>query len=243
MEIPNKALNLLNSLTNLFFRTLFRAPKGNPLVLYFWDTGSLLNENFLILQKLLLLHHLISLPNDSLAKEVVLQQREESLGGLLQESDYYLEQLDIKSDPVSFSKTQWAKLVKSRIHSKNKSDILKQISSYKKFNKDKLVTENYGMKPYISSMSIADARTFFSSRSMMLSTVQYNFKNHPEYKANAYKCKCGDLDTQSNLLTCKLYSHLREGLDLSNSDKDLVRYYQLVIQDRQQEKEQRQQRQ
>ena len=238
VETPNKALNLLNSLTHSFFRTLFCSPKGTPIVMYFWDTATLLNENYLILQKLLLLHHLVSLGNDCLAKEVLLlQSEEEELPGLVSESAVYMKQLGIQGDPASYTKTQWARIVKSQIHSKNKNDLVHQINSYKKLDKEKLLSESYGMKQYISTMKISDARTLFSARSMMLSTVQYNFKNNPTYKANQYRCKCGDLDTQSSLLTCRLYAHLREGLDLTNSDIDLVRYFQLVIQERQEEQD------
>ena len=238
VETPRKAHNLLNSLTHSFFRMLFCSPQGTPTVMFFWDTATLLNENYLILQKLLLLHHLVSLGNDCLAKEVLLlQSEEEELPGLVSESEVYLKQLGIESDPASFTKTQWAKTVKSQIHLKNKQDLTNQINSYKKLDKDKLLAEGYGMKKYISTMKISEARTFFSARSMMLTTVQYNFKNNPKFKANDYRCKCGDLDTQAGLLTCRLYAHLREGLDLSNSDTDLVRFFQLVIQERQEEEQ------
>ena len=68
----------------------------------------------------------------------------------------------------------------------------------------------------------------------MLSTVQWNFHNNPEYRENEYRCICNEhRDDQASLLTCKLYTHLREGLDLYSSDADLVTYFQLVIQERQ----------
>ena len=100
---------------------------------------------------------------------------------------------------------------------------------------DKLSDEDYGRKSYLSSMTLSQSRTFFSARSSMLSTVQANFKNHPQFKANNYKCECGDEDNQPNLLTCPLYDHLRVGLNLVNSDIDLVTYFQLVIEERQKE--------
>ena len=109
----------------------------------------------------------------------------------------------------------------------------------KKLDAGKMSSEEYGAKDYLSSMRVSEARTFFAARSSMLSTVQYNFKNNKAYKAKEYKCKCGDLDTQTNLLTCRLYSHLREDLDLSHSDTDLVKYYQRVINERLQEEEQK----
>ena len=52
MEAPRKAMNLLDSITHNFSRSLFHSSKENPLILYYWDTGTLLNENFLILKKL-----------------------------------------------------------------------------------------------------------------------------------------------------------------------------------------------
>ena len=71
----------------------------------------------------------------------------------------------------------------------------------------------------------------------MLRTVQHNFKNKFEYIENKHKCKCTEDDTQSHLTSCAAYAHLRVGLDLEESDMDLVRYYQLVIREREQEEE------
>ena len=83
-------------------------------------------------------------------------------------------------------------------------------------------------------MKINDARTYFAMRGRMLRTVQMNFKNKPEYIANQYKCICGEDDHQVHLTMCPSYAHLREGLDLDESDNDLVRYYQMVIREREQ---------
>ena len=82
-------------------------------------------------------------------------------------------------------------------------------------------------------MNIFAARTLFSARSMMLSSVKWNFKSNPKYAAEEYKCEWGNVDMQDNLLTWFLYKNLREGLDLINSDSDLVIYYQLVFEERQ----------
>ena len=103
---------------------------------------------------------------------------------------------------------------------------------------EELSSEEYEEKPYISEMKVSQGRVFFSSRSFMLSTIQWNFQNKPEYKANQYLCRCKEhVDSQSSLLTCKLYSNQRIGLDLYNSDTDLVTYFQRIIQERRQEEE------
>ena len=108
---------------------------------------------------------------------------------------------------------------------------------YKKLDSEKFSIEKYGSKAYLSSMKLSESRTFYSARAMVLRTIKYNFKGNPEYAAADYMCECNEhRDDQESLLTCTLYEHLREGLDVVNSDHDLVKYYMLVIEDRSKEK-------
>ena len=100
MQTPKKALNILISITHSFFRSLFKSSKGNPLLMYYWDTKSLQPENILIVNKLLFLWHLSSLPHTSLAGEIYsLQRQDGSLPSVLSECDAFLEELDIHVDP------------------------------------------------------------------------------------------------------------------------------------------------
>ena len=231
-EMPKKAENILNSLYSSFFSAIFCIPRTCPKPASYWDSGFLMAGNFIIQRKVMFLHHLISLPEESLAKEVYTIQKENSYPGLVKESEQYLIELGIDSDPGSFSKWQFKKLVKSKIHEKNKADLLNQIKSYKKLNYETMVHEDYGMKTYLSRMNLRDARTCFAARAQMLSTVQMNYKHNPEYIMNDHKCVCGEDDHQSHLTSCPSYSHLRDGLNLAESDSDLVLYYQRVIRER-----------
>ena len=90
---------------------------------------------------------------------------------------------------------------------KNKSDLLFLFDSYKKKLKgNKFEKEEYGQKSYLKTTT--QSRTFFSCRSIMLTFVRLNFKtSDPVFAANEYKweSQCRDLDTQANLLTCRLY--------------------------------------
>ena len=144
----------------------------------------------------------------------------------------------MEADPIFFTKKAWKKKVLEAVHSKNKMDLLNLLESYKKLDKEKLREEEYGMKKYLKSMNISSARTFFSARASMLTTVKSNFKGDPKYAAVDYMCECNEhQDTQSGLLTCRLYEKQREGLDLHGSDAHLVQYYQRVIKERLKEKE------
>ena len=46
---------------------------------------------------------------------------------------------------------------------------------------------------------------------------------------------CGEDDHQSHLPYCRSYVHLREGLNLEDSDHDLVLYFQRVVRERERE--------
>ena len=53
----------------------------------------------------------------------------------------------------------------------------------------------------------------------------------PQYIANEHKCVCGDDDHQGHLVTCPAYAHLQEGVQLDESDDDVILYYQLIIEE------------
>ena len=71
----------------------------------------------------------------------------------------------------------------------------------------------------------------------MLRTVQMNFKRRADYAENMYKCTCGEDDVTSHLIYCSSYMFLQDGLNVRGSDHDLVKFYMLVIREREKEKE------
>ena len=240
MEIPKKALNVLNSIQNAFFVSLFGTSRGCPIPIFFWDTGLLTVENFIIQKKLLFFHHILTLNDDALAKEIVTLQQEKNHPGLARDCNEFLSQMNITSDPRCYSKLQWTRIIKYNVHEMNRTQLLNRIKSYKKLSFEKFVNEDYGLQNYIKTMNIRDARTFFAHRSEMIRTVQMNFKKL--YTDSDHKCICGNEDHQKHLTSCPSYTHLREGLDVEGSDLDLVRFYQLVINERVQEEEREQDR-
>ena len=149
------------------------------------------------------------------------------------ECEKYLKELNIYSGPEFFTKKAWKKVILQRIHRRNEEQLLSQIQTYKKLDVKQLTDEGYGIKPYLAEMTVTRARTFFAARSSMLSYVKLNFKNKKEYAEKDYLCKCGEHpDSQAALLTCRIYAHLREGLNIFSSDNDLVTYFIQVIKDR-----------
>ena len=158
--------------------------------------------------------------------------------GLVRECEEFLEDLQIHEDPSCFSNSMWKKRISTAIHLKNKKELLLMLDSYRKLDKEKIREEVYGQKSYLKSMKMDSARTFFSARASMLSTVKANFKGDAKFAADNYMCECREhVDTQADLLNCRLYERHREGLDLLNNDHHLVKYYRLVIKERREKEE------
>ena len=102
-------------------------------------TGTLKMEWRILKKKLLFLHHVSSLPDSALAKEIYNVQVQLALPGLVQECQEFLVKCQI-TDVTIYSKSQWKTLVKSKIRECNKSDILQHCKTqgYKKLNYEEM---------------------------------------------------------------------------------------------------------
>ena len=187
-------------------------------------------------KKLLFLHHVATLPEGSLAKEILNVQTRMSLPGLAQECQEWLVRFKI-SEVKGYTKAQWKNIIKRNIRACNKDDILNQIkTSYKKLRFEDYKDEKFKTQPYLSTLNISDARTRFKIKSLMTPTIKMNFPSDPGYTRDLWNCpgcsEDGDVagcrDTQSHVLICPGYAFLRHDIDLSQ-DKNLVRYFKEVI--------------
>ena len=87
---------------------------------------------FRILQKkLLFIHHLATLPGESLAKEIYEIQKIFEFPGLIQDCQETLVRMQI-TDISRFSKMHWKKLVKKYISGANEQELLERMKNYKK---------------------------------------------------------------------------------------------------------------
>ena len=91
-----------------------------------------------------------------------------------------------------------------------------------------MASEDFEEKPYISEMSMIDARMLFRIR-CKTNDLQMNQQNNKIYAKNLWKCsECGNIDTQSHIVWCPYFASLREGKSLDN-DSDLVKYFHEVF--------------
>ena len=124
--------------------------------------------------------------------------------------------------------TMWKNMVKKAVIRANEDEVKKVLVSYKKLKNKNIVNEKYGMKPYMETLSVYEARTIFKHKTSMTQFVKLNFKGVKKYKAG-WKCnECTNLDSEEHLLWCYGYRHLRENINLEN-EKELSQYLHKIF--------------
>ena len=230
-DINKVTVDKLEKLQNEFLRALLSTPKSTPTPSLCWETGTCTMENRILQNKLLFYHHLLNLGEDALAHQVAIIQQKYGYPGLISECVKIADKLNLPDiTNGQYSKLQWKRLVKEKIQQKNKDDFLNSIKgSYKKLDFKSLSEEKFEIKSYFKELGMHDARLYFRSRCKMLKSVKMNFKNHPPYLKDQWKCSgCSMVDSQEHLLWCPGYATIREGKDLSNNG-DLVGYYREIL--------------
>ena len=237
LGISPKTISMIEDLQKQFLRVLLGAATGTPIPALYWETGTLLIKYRILFRKLMFLHHLETLPKDSLAYEVFQVQKSLNLPGLLDDCKEILCNLNL-SNIQEYSKEQWKRVVKNEILSKNKEYMVKESKTFKKIAyKDE---DEFLRQSYLADMTVMDARLMFKIKTNMVPTVQMNFVSDERFKQNFWTCSgClhhslpsllhGQRDTQQHILSCTGYANLRVGRNL-DCEKDLVDYFRDVLQ-------------
>ena len=188
----------------------------------------MLIKNQILLKKLLFFHHISTLPDSCLAKEVYILQKELHLPGIFSECKSFLNENGL-CKIEQFTKLQWKKKVKELITKLNKDDLVTMSKKYKKINFED-AADSSTRHLYLSTFRVPDARLLFKIRSRMVPTIKMNFPRDKEFASSLWVCPgCNiHLDSQAHVMSCDSYSHLREGLDLKE-DIDLVRFFHNLL--------------
>ena len=243
VHISTDTMKELEDIQLTFYRCLLAVGSGCPLPSLYWETGGTLIKYRILQKKLLFLHHVATLPNDTLAREVYEIQAKLELPGLLKECQKFLVVNGV-TNLRSYSKSQWKSFVTKKIKSMNRDDILNMMKPYKKISHQEHVNEQLQVQPYLKTMNIAQARMRFKLKTSMTPTVQMNFPSSEEFAKKLWTCVgCfstsagidkqveGRRDTQAHIMVCPGYAEYRQNLDLE-VDKDLVTYFGRVVKNR-----------
>ena len=178
--------------------------------------------------KLLFLFHLEHLPPSSLAAEVLGLQKNLHLPGLYEDCQEMLIQLELK-DLKSYSKMQFKRILNRRLEEKNRLDLLQQIKHYKKLNHEQLSAEEYRLKPYITDLTLEQARSMMRLRGQVYKHIKFNFQSDLQFSRENGLCECGKgIQSQRHLLFCDIYADLKEKYSLEE-DLGLVSYFDEIL--------------
>ena len=229
LDIDEETIEKLEELQTKFYRILLSVPRTTPKPALIWEMGGIKMKWRIIQQKLIFLNHILHLDSQSLAYQVQKIQENEDLPGLTKECSEYMKELCLPNCLLeNFSLQKWKKLVKGAIHEKNESDLREAMQNKKKLKERKIAQDSYGMKNYVSTLTIHETRNLFKHRSSMTQNVKLNYKGVKKYELEGWKCnECGNLDSEDHLLWCVGYMDLRESLNL-DTDKDLSQYLQNI---------------
>ena len=115
IQISKESLDKLEELQNTLYRMLLAVPRTTPVPSLAWDLGGVKMKFRIIAKKLLFVHHLTNLGDQSLAKEVLTLQDHHNLPGLVSECKDYFQKYQLPGifkEPMKINK--WKSLMKKK---------------------------------------------------------------------------------------------------------------------------------
>ena len=114
VSISKSTVDVLEDTQKRFYRSILSVSSGCPIPSLYLETGGMLMKNRILLRKLLFLHHLATLPDTSLAKEVYTLQTQLNLPGLVDECQDFLRDHELSAID-KYTRCQWKRLIKQII--------------------------------------------------------------------------------------------------------------------------------
>ena len=155
VNIDEDSLKKLENLQNTMLRIIFSTPTSTPKAALLWDTGVLPMEQQIEQKKLLFLHHLSTLPEETLANQIYSQQKENHFPGLVSECSnlvekYYLLNILGGDNPP---KDVFKNNIKIKLKESVSDKLQSEINAMSKLENINVKSESYGAKPYLAEMN------------------------------------------------------------------------------------------
>ena len=226
-------LQKLNQIQEWFLRLVLRVGPGTPLAALAWDTGVLCMELRIWKEKLLLVLHLRTLEEDSLAGWAYKEQIKNGWPGLASEAKEICKTLKIEDvNQTVLGKKEFMKLVTLALQVKDKENILRKAEGKEKCKR--IFDECYGKKAYISEAKVSDTRDIFKARFALLPFAG-NYSHDRRFARTNWLCKCGsarELEDHLRSGQCEVYGDIRNKYDNLEEDMTLVRFFREVLERR-----------
>ena len=219
-EISEEALKQLENLQDTFLRSILQTPQTTPKPALKFETGTLPIKYRIYTRKLCFVNSLRQAKDESLSREILIEQERLQLPGLAQETKEICRELNLPNIMRENIPTMlWKREVKKACKSASEKELKSEMEEMSKVKE--LTEEAFERKDYMKTKNIHQARMMFKLRSRMLD-VKMNYKKDPR------NSKSEAPESQAHVLHCPAYQSLRNGKDI-NKMEDVVSYYTQVM--------------
>jgi hypothetical protein len=232
MQISKTTENRLNNLQRWFLRLILQVPKSTPAASLTWETGFLDMRLRIWKEKIMLVMHIRSMEDNSLAKKVYDQQKEEGWPGLAKETRKICEELGIEDCNTTYlNGKEYKELVKTAIKRKDEEWLRKESEGKRKCAK--IMKDNYGKKNYLSEKKMAEVRNIFKAR-VGMSEFADNFAHDKKFMRTNWLCRCGsERESENHIIKeCVIYDDIRSKHEDLNDDGQLASFFAQVLERR-----------
>ena len=182
-------------------------------------------------------HHILCLPDSSLAHQFLTVQEKFNFPSLKDEIEDFLAEFEV-TGVKRFTKVEWRKYVKEKIHQKNWAFLLEGLAKYSKIDYNEIALEEFGLKEYFKNLNLSESRLKFRIRSKCVSTCQTHYPSNKDYALNSFRCiNCPEefeIYQLSHWHHCKFFIE-KFGEINKDDEKSIIKFYQGVIKFRQEQ--------
>ena len=181
----------------------------------------------------MVMHHVRSLEETTLARRVYEEQKANKLPGLVEETEEICRRLEVESVHTTLlDGKKYRKLVNAALHKENKRRL--QFLAKDKTKCDVIFTENYGQREYLKGKDIISARVHYKTRFKLLQFAG-NYKKDKRFAKTLWLCQCKtSIENESHLLegNCRVYGPIRTNFGDIDTEEDLIRFFTEVLEER-----------
>ena len=228
----------LEALQHWFLRLVLRVGPGCPVASLRWETGMLSMKLRIWVEKVMLVRHLRSLDEGSLARCVYEEQMLRQWPGLAKEAAAICQELGVENCNESNMSEMSNKLYRRMLlqRCKEKDELILRQMAEGKSKCARIMTESYGRKPYLSLQVLSKVRQTFYTR-VRMQPFAGNFPGDKRFSKTNHMCKCTkEKEDEKHILSgnCPVYDDLTEQFSNFDNDSELVSFFSAVLARREQ---------
>ena len=238
VNITPAAEQSLEALQHWFLRLVLRVGPGCPVASLRWETGVLSMKLRVWIEKVMLVRHLRSLDESSLARRVYEEQKLRQWPGLAKEAAAICQELGVEncneSNIFEMSNKLYRQMLLQKCKEKDELALRKMAEGKSKC--DKIMNEEYGKKAYLSLQVLSKVRQTFLSR-VRMQPFAGNFPGDKRFSKTNHMCKCTkEKEDEKHILSgnCPIYGDLTKKFPNTDNDSELVNFFSAVLARREQ---------